>query len=201
MNQQQLNQLWDDHRDGTLCDADRAAFEAHLRTHEASAAMWKAESQWLSMLREEGADGQVGRPTQVFVDGVISAWRSQPGDAASDVVGRIGWRRYTGWIGAAAAMVAVFVLGAVYSNMLDSSATPPGPPIARVAPTPKAAPDAIGLLMTSARDGYSLAAAQPARIRQGFTTTAAMLDVSGIADLFDPGVPDPAKFVEPKTGG
>lgn len=197
MNKDQMNQIWDEYRDGTLSAADRAAFEAYLQAHEPAAAMWHAESQWLDLLAEADAAGeQQGRPTPAFVHAVVAGWQSQE----SGVIGRIGWRRYVAPAMGIAAVVAVFVLAALYADIFKTAAPPPERDVARVTP-PSAAPDAISLLMASAKDGYSLAAAQPARIRQGFSSTAAFLDVSRLAEIFDPGVPDPAEFVEPRTGG
>jgi hypothetical protein len=210
MNQQQRQQLWDECRDGTISAADRAAFEEYLRANEPAAAMWKAESQWLEALADVDAsfEGEANPLSAAgFADGVLNQWRPAAGGAseAEPVVGRIGFGGTLGWAIGIAAMVAFFVLGAIYSNVLNlKPETGGGGPMVKgptVIPDPPAGADAIGLLMASAKDNYALAAAGPAKIRQGFTNTAAFFDVSRLASLLDPGVPDPAEFVAPKTGG
>jgi hypothetical protein len=210
MTKQQLEQLWDEYRDGTISAGDRAAFEEYLRGNDAAASMWKAESQWLEVLADVDAsfEGETNTLSAAgFADGVLSKWSAESHREGGDVVGRIGFGRFAGWAIGIAAMVAFFVLGAIYSNVLNVNPADPGtnvvvtPPDQPVVPVPapgsQDGPDAIGLLMASAKDNYALAAAGPAKIRQGFTSTAAFFDVSRLATLLDPGVPDPAALVEP----
>ncbi len=124
--------------------------------------------------------------------------------------------RYLAMFTGLAAAVALLTLAAIYGNFLGNdtgTGTPPGdivvvPPgtVPNVTPPltgttqpdaqPLETPDALGLLFASAKNNYALAAASPSRIKQGFANTAAFLDVGNLASLLDPGLPDPADFVE-----
>ena len=216
MNKQQIEQLWEAHRDGSISETDRVAFEQHLRESEPAAAMWKAESQWLEMIGDVDASFDEASPMRdrtTFVASVLDHWQVEAEREQLGVVATIGpvrSRRPLGFILGLAAMLAILLLGGFYFKLFNPSnnTTNPNNNVV-VAPPPKApetpaapdAPDAIGLLFASAKDSYAVAAAQPARIKQGFSSTAAFLDVSNLTALLDPGIPDPADFVEPKAGG
>lgn len=216
MNKQQIEQLWEAQRDGTISESDRAAFEQHLRESEPAAAMWKAESQWLKMIGDVDAsfdDAAPMRDQPTFVASVLDHWQVEAEREELGVVATIGPVRRGNslrWLIGIAAMVAIVVLGAFAFNLFNPSnnTTDPNnivatnPPVKTPdVPVATEAPDAIGLLFASAKDNYTAAAAQPARIRQGLSDTVALLDVANLTALFDPGIPDPADFVEPKAGG
>lgn len=216
MNKQQIEQLWEAERDGTISETDRVAFEQHLRESEPAAAMWKAESQWLEMIGDVDAsfdDAAPMRDQPTFVASVLDHWQVEAEREELGVVATIGPVRRGNslrWLIGIAAMVAIVVLGAFAFNLFNPSnnTTDPNnivatnPPVKTPdVPVATEAPDAIGLLFASAKDNYTVAAAQPARIRQGLSDTVALLDVANLTALFDPGIPDPADFVEPKAGG
>lgn len=220
MNKQQIEQLWEAQRDGTISETDRVVFEQHLRESEPAAAMWKAESQWLEMIGDVDAsfdDSAPMRDQPTFVASVLDHWQVEAEREQLGVVATIGPARSSRsarsfrFILGLAAMVAIVVIGAIYFNAFNQTSTNTTDPNNSIAQNPPVktpdvpdateAPDAIGLLFASAKDSYTLAAAQPARIRQGFSDTAALLDVANLTALLDPGLPDPADFVEPKAGG
>lgn len=212
MNKEKLDNLWEACRDGSISESDRALFENHLRESESAAAMWQAESQWLILMGD--IDGAMAEEPAVadgsaFAMSVIEQWQSQQEREALGVIATIGpatstrsLRRFAGM----AAMIALFIGAAIYVGIITSQqpATEGGgsvvvnPPISNQNET---APEAIGLLLTSAKESFAVASAQPARLRQGLADTAAMFDVANLASLLDPGVPDPAAFVTPANGG
>lgn len=222
MNKAKLNNLWEASRDGSISESDLAALEAHLRENESAAAMWQAESQWLALMAD--VDGELtdsamaDEPDAVsgesFAMSTVEAWQAQQEREALGVVAKIGpssasgsLRRYA----SLAAMIVLFIGAAVYVSILTSQFGTNKDGEIVIAPSVKnntngnaaqeTAPEAIGLLLTSAKESYAVAAAQPARWRQGFADTAAMFDVANLADLLDPGVPDPATYILPSNGG
>lgn len=198
MTRQQLEQLWDDYRDGTLGAADRAAFDEALRQDEQAAALFKAESQWLASMADEGASAR-GESADggLFAQRVLGKWHEERA-----VVGRIGFANRRGWAVGIAAAVAAFVGGALVLNMMQTPPTDPGANTVVINPPPVSAPkaDGVAMLLTSAGDSFASAAAQPAKLRQTVSTAADMLDVNKLFALLDPGVPDPALLTRPAGG-
>lgn len=218
MNKEKLDTLWEACRDGSISESDRAVFDRYLNENDQAAALWEAESQWLAMMSDvDGAMAQepAGRDGHAFAISVLDQWQVQQEREALGVVATIGPTLATGFVrryAGIAAMLALFLGAAIYVGILTANKQPTdGGPVAIVPPkdtqpdgkSPAAAtaPDAIGLLMSSAKENYALAAAQPSRLRQGFADTAAMFDVANLASLLDPGLPDPAEFVVPVNGG
>ena len=199
MTRQQLDELWDDYRDGTLGAADRAAFDEALRQDEQAASLFKAESQWLASMAQEGAAARGESPDGgQFTRRVLDKWHEE-----SAVAGRIGFANRRGWFVGIAAAVAACIGGALLLSTIQTQPTDPGKGTVVVNPPPPvAAPkaDAVAMLLTSAGDSFASAAAQPARLRQTVSTAADMLDVNKLFSLLDPGVPDPALLTRPAGG-
>ncbi len=218
MNKEKLDKLWESCRDGSISESDRAVFEHHLRENENAAALWQAESHWLALMSD--VDGAMTEEASApdgstFAMSVLDHWQSQQEREALGVIAMIGPAGATGFVhryAAIAAMLALFAGAAIYVGILTSNrqiddggklaiVPPVNSQLPDVVASGATAPDAIGLLMSSAKEGYAVAAASPGRLKQGFADTAAMFDVAHLASLLDPGLPDPADYVLPVNGG
>ncbi len=195
MTRQRLEQLWDDYRDGSLSEADRAAFDDALRQDEQAAVLFKAESRWLQSMAKEGAiDRGQSSDGGLFAQRVLDKWHEE-----GAVVGRIGFSKLRVWMVGIAATIVAFIGGAVMLSVFRTEPVDPGKGNIAVAPA-KPAPDGVAMLLASASDGYASAAAQPAKLRRTVSSAADMLDVNKLFTLLDPGVPDPARLTKPAGG-
>ena len=198
MTRQRLEQLWDDYRDGSLSESDRAAFDEALRQDEQATALFKAESQWLGAMAQEGAIERGQSPDGgVFAQRVLDKWQDQ-----GAVVGRIGFAKWRVALVGIAATIVAFIGGALMLSVFNTEPVNPGKGTTATNPSPAAAPkaDGVAMLLTSASNGYASAAAQPAKLRQTVSNAADMLDVNRLFTLLDPGVPDPARLTKPAGG-
>lgn len=76
MSREEIEQLWDECRDGTLSGEDRRRFDECMLDDREMASLWGAESRWLSQLattpvKADRADG----PS--FTDVVLDQWEQQ----------------------------------------------------------------------------------------------------------------------------
>ena len=186
MNRDQLEQLWDDRRDGTLGDEQTRAFDDAVRRDPALRAMWDAESQWLDVLaaNESASD-------DAFAGDVVARWRREQDQP---VVGRVdGQRAGQIWYAVGSAMAAALLIVAAWAGYQNNQ-PPTTPPAIVKAPADTDTPDPVGALM---RNIDEQVAEQPAKIRKVVSDTAALLDVKRVFSLLEVPVPDPAEYVEP----
>lgn len=197
MNRDELRQLWDDYRDGALGAEQRRAFEQMLTDSQAEAALYEAETRWIASLHDDDASP---RDVDGFVDVVLGAWQTPT------VAGRIGFGSPLRWAMGLAAMIAVAAGGAIFSRLIDVPDAQPGRYANIGDPSTDGETDAtpstpltdpVTALVRGTRGNFVIAAAQPKRIGEAVSRTTDLLDVGALIGLLDPGVPDPAQFIEP----
>jgi hypothetical protein len=222
--EQAKQELWDDYRDGSLPSEQHQQFESYLKSSPQAQAIFDAESNWLNDIASTDAafdikaDLNEDLPTQLelehndenFTASIINQWQSTH-DHSPAVAGRIGfarWQHAAPWIKAAtsiAALIAITAIGLLVGNALK---TPTADPIA-ANPNNNTNDNTtannintttinpITAMLQGTRNNAAIAAVHPTRIKQTVADTVALLDVNALMDLIDPGVPDPATFIEP----
>ncbi len=190
MKQDELHNLWDDYRDGTLDAEQRRAFEQAVADDPRAAELFAAESQWLDALAEVETPAA---SDDVFTRGVMDAWGAP---AQQPVLARIGWGRFAAAAGVAIAATITLIVWINQPNVTNN--TKPTGPVAggpRGTPTaPVAQPDPVGAML---RNVDAQVSQQPVRLRQAVSETVALLDVKNVMNLLEVPVPDPAQYVEP----
>ena len=108
MNPQEIEDMWDQCRDGELTGSRRDAFDEHMLDDAELAALWGAESHWLEAIGD--TDGQPGRSEEAdarFSRQLLARWEE---DRRHRARVRLFWRRALVVAGCAtAAAVAVLV--------------------------------------------------------------------------------------------
>lgn len=169
MNCDQIAQLWDDYRDGTLDAQRRGWFAAHLAACGRCAQRYERESAWLGALSEPAAAR--AQEDAAFVQTVLERWQEPARPVAV-----LRWK-----VTAIAAMVA---LGAVLSMALLISQTDEPEQVA-VAPTSPdnvtdGAVDPVSVLMLDMTRHLDQ---QPPDLRQTIDQTASA-NLRALVDLF-----------------
>jgi anti-sigma factor RsiW len=181
MSHSDIEQLWDDYRDGDLSDEQRAAFEAWLAGNAEAQKRYNAETRWLASLATSGA----APGHDDFAQRTAGRWQqSQTG-----VIARL---RLGAAAQAAAALAAVVAIAAlIWFNMEPPAPTPAPMAVMPVEGEWHASPSPVSLLLA---DADELLAAPPRQIRAAVEQTLSWLDPTRIADV----VPVPAlHWLEP----
>lgn len=121
MNRRDIENAWDECRDGDLSGDGRKAFDEHMLDDPDLAALWGAESCWLGTMKEsESRPDDKGETTDVsFRHRVLTTWDK---DRQRSAMVRLFWRRALLVAGcAAAAAIAVLV---AWTRQPERSAEP-----------------------------------------------------------------------------
>ena len=108
MNRREIENAWDERRDGDLSGDDRKAFDERMLNDPDLAALWGAESRWLGTMKESESRPDDGDATDVaFRHRVLTSWDK---DRQRRAMVHLFWRRALLVAGcAAAAAIAVLV--------------------------------------------------------------------------------------------
>ncbi len=108
MNRREIENAWDECRDGDLSGDDRKAFDERMLNDPDLAALWGAESRWLGTIKESESRPDDGDATDVaFRHRVLTSWDK---DRQRRAMVHLFWRRALLVAGcAAAAAVAVLI--------------------------------------------------------------------------------------------
>ncbi len=159
MNCNELNNAWDEYRDGTLPEDRRAAVAAHLLACGRCAERYKRESAWLAMLADEPAVHGGDAFAAAVIDR-LDRRDDQP-------VAKIGWRR---WAVAAAVLIAGLLTTVVMMN------GPQGRPVAM-----HGGEDPVSVLVLDVTGQLD----RPLVWRGSFNQDAALSTLKTLAELFD----------------
>ena len=108
MNHRDIENAWDECRDGDLSGDDRKAFDERMLNDPDLAALWGAESRWLETMKQSSSRPDEGDTTDIaFRHRVLTSWHN---DRQRRAMLRLFWRRALLVAGcAAAAAIAVLV--------------------------------------------------------------------------------------------
>jgi hypothetical protein len=181
MNPGDMEQLWDDYRDGDLSDEQRAAFEAWLAGNAEARKRYDAETRWLASLATSGS----ALAHDDFARRTAARWhQSQTG-----VIARLR-------LGAAAQAAAVLAAVVAIAALIWFNMEPPAPTTTPMAVMPVEGewhvnPSPVSLLLA---DADELLAAPPRQLRAAVEQTMSWLDPARLSQV----VPVPAlPWLEP----
>ena len=169
MNRQEMDEMWDECRDGDLSGQGQDAFDEHMLNDPDSAALWGAESRWLESVKDTPPNDSDADSTQ-FCGRVLERWDT---DCQRRARVQLFWRRVI--LVASCATAAAIVVLVTWTDRPDTSASIP---VVHVQPVHS---DPVSILVTDMTEQVST---QPQDLYNAVRGTGELLTIEQAMRMF-----------------